>query len=174
VGRDRWSAAGLALLALAYLLAARGYPLDTLATPGPGIVPAIAGVALLGVAIWLFAVSGRVGATRPVGARPASPVIVAGFASPAQSAGGLPQTGVAPTCPSESARLRSPLILAVALVLYVAVLPRLGFIVSSVALVVLAARLMGAPGWWRPVALALGVAALGYWLFARWLGVPLP
>jgi membrane protein implicated in regulation of membrane protease activity len=77
---------------------------------------------------------------------------------------------VAPTRPS----YWSPVVLAIALVLYAALLPRLGFIVSSVALVVLAAQLMGAPGWWRPLALALGVAALAYWLFARWLGVPLP
>lgn len=150
MGRDRWSAVGLALLALAYLLAARRYPLDTLATPGPGIVPVIAGVALLAIAVWLF--------------------IVAGSARPAQAEGGLPEPGVAPTRPF----YLSPFVLAGALVLYVAVLPRLGFIVSSFALVVLASRLMGAPGWWRPVALALGVAAASHWLFARWLGVPLP
>ena len=52
MGRDRWSAVGLALLALGYLLAARRYPLDTLATPGPGIFPSIAGVGLLAVALW--------------------------------------------------------------------------------------------------------------------------
>jgi len=192
VRRDRWSAVGLALLALAYLLAARRYPLDTLATPGPGIVPVIAGMALLAVAVWLFVSSGRVGATRasirpPTAqagladpattdqAGPADPATTdrAGLADPATK-NGLKQTAGAPTRPSEPARPRSPVVLSIALVLYVAVLPRLGFMVSSVALVVLAARLMGAPGWWRPLALALGVAALAYWLFARWLGVPLP
>jgi putative tricarboxylic transport membrane protein len=166
VGRDRWSAVGLALLALAYLLAARRYPLDTLATPGPGIVPVIAGVALVAVAVWLFVSSGRNGATR-ISNRP--PAAQAGLADPATK-GGLNETPGAPTRPS----YWSPVVLAVALVLYAALLPRLGFVVSSVALVVLAARLMGAPGRWRPLALALGVAALAYWLFARWLGVPLP
>jgi len=140
VGRDRWSAAGLALLAIVYLVIARRYPLDTLATPGPGVVPLLAGAALLVTAISMLIVA-RTARPRPI---ESSPV------------------------------LRSPLVLAAALVLYTAVLPRLGFIASSFALVVLASRLMGARGWWRPVALALGVAAAARLLFARWLGVPLP
>jgi Tripartite tricarboxylate transporter TctB family len=140
VGRDRWSAAGLALLAIMYLLVGRRYPLDTLATPGPGVIPLVAGLALLATAIWLF--------------------IVARTARPARDVGGLLPT--------------SPFVLAAALVLYTALLTRLGFIASSFALVVLASRLMGARGWWRPVVLALGVAAAAHLLFARWLGVPLP
>ena len=161
MGRERWSAVGLALLALGYLLAARRYPLDTLATPGPGVVPLLAGVALLAVAIWLCVTSGRVGATR-ISNRP--PTARAGLADPATTI----RAGLADPATTK------PAMLAVALVLYAALLPRLGFIVSSFALIVLAARLMGARGWWRPAALALGVAGAGYWLFARWLGVPLP
>jgi hypothetical protein len=170
VSRDRWSAAALALLALAYLLAARRYPLDTLATPGPGIVPLVAGVALLGVAISLFVKTGRVGAPAVSFGPPTSR---AGLADPATTH----ETGVAPirpTDPTPQRVRRSPIVLAVALVLYAALLPRLGFIASSFALVVIASRLMGASGWWRPAALAAGVAAIGYLLFARWLGVPLP
>jgi Tripartite tricarboxylate transporter TctB family len=155
VSRDGWSAAGLALLAIVYLVIARRYPLDTLATPGPGVMPLIAGVALLATAISMF--------------------IVARTARQARDVGGLSETGAAPTHPIESSPVRrSPLVLGAALVLYTAVLPRLGFIASSFALVVLASRLMGARGWWRPVALALGVAAAAHLLFARWLGVPLP
>ena len=163
MGRDRWSAVGLALLAIGYLLAGRRYPLDTLATPGPGVVPVVAGLALLGAAIWLF--------------------VVAGSARPARSVGGLIETGVAPERPIEPPETGeapsspinpSVLVLAAALVLYAAVLPRLGFLAASVALVVVASRLMGAAGWWRPVALAIGVTGVGYLLFARWLGVPLP
>ena len=67
MSRDRWSALGLALLAIGYLLAGRRYALDTLATPGPGIVPVVAGLALLGVAIWLFVVAGSVSPARSVG-----------------------------------------------------------------------------------------------------------
>ena len=133
MGRDRWSAIGLALLAIGYLLAGRRYALDTLATPGPGVVPVVAGLALLGVAIWLF--------------------VVAGSARPARSVGGLPETGVAPRHPVA----RPAIVLAAALVLYAA-----------------ASRLMGADGWWRPAALAVGVTAASYLVFVRWLGVPLP
>jgi len=166
VGRDRWSAAGLALLAIGYLFAARRYPLDTLTTPGPGIAPLGSGLALLALAVWLF--------------------IVAGSARPAHAAGGLPEIRVAPTCPTESAPQRlaestprrpiqwSALIMAGALVLYAGLLPRLGFVGSSVALVVVSSRLMGLEGWWRPAVLALGVTGVAYLLFARWLGVPLP
>ncbi len=57
--RDQWSAAGLAVLALGYLLAGRQYPLDTLATPGPGIFPLAVGLALLALAIWQLLAGGR-------------------------------------------------------------------------------------------------------------------
>ena len=157
MGRDRWSAAGLALLAIGYLLAARRYPLDTLATPGPGVVPLGSGLALLALAVWLF--------------------VVAEAARPARAEGGLFKARAAGTRPTEPAPSRarwSPVVLAVALVLYAALLPRLGFVVASFALVVVASRLMGAPGWWRPALLALSVTGVGYLLFARWLGVPLP
>ena len=172
MGRERWSAVGLALLALGYLLAARRYPLDTLATPGPGVVPLLAGVALLAVAIWLCVTSARTGATR-VSGRP--PSARAGLADPATTIrAGLADPATTIRAGLADPATTKPAMLAVALVLYAALLPRLGFIVSSFALIVLAARLMGARGWWRPAALALGVAGAGYWLFARWLGVPLP
>jgi hypothetical protein len=172
VGRDRWSAAALALVAIAYLFAARRYPLDTLATPGPGVMPLAAGLAVLAAAIWLFVMTGRVGATRS-STRP--PAAQAGLADPATT-GGLPEARVAPTrpIPRLDAVSRAPLLLAGALVLYAALLPRVGFSVSSFALVVIAARLMGLPGWWRPVVLALGLIAASHVVFVRWLGVALP
>lgn len=57
--RDRWSAAGLAVLALAYCSANRQYPLDTLAAPGPGVFPLVVGLALLVVAGWQIIAPGR-------------------------------------------------------------------------------------------------------------------
>jgi putative tricarboxylic transport membrane protein len=141
--RDRWSAAGLGLLAAGYLLAARDYPLDTLAAPGPGVFPVAAGILLAGLAFWQFVVAGR--------HAPATP----------------PPAAV-------GARRSAALALAALLVAYAAALPRLGFGITSFALVVAAARLMGLPGWWRPGLLALGVTAVSRLLFVHWLGVPLP
>jgi hypothetical protein len=140
--RDRWSALGLAVLALGYLVAGRGYPLDTLAAPGPGVFPLAAGLALLALAGWQLATAGRT-------------------------------VGRAVADPAEVTR-RQPLVMAAGLVLYAAALPVIGFLSASFALVVVAARLMGLPGWWRPVALALGVVAVSRVVFVTWLGVPLP
>ena len=138
--RDHWSALGLAILALGYLLAGRRYPLDSLATPGPGIFPLAAGLALLALAIWQLVAAGR--------------------SAPAPAGGG--------------AVPRAPLIMSAALVLYAAALPVLGFLLTSFALVIVAARLMGLDDWWRTAALALGVTAASRLLFGTWLGVPLP
>jgi len=144
VSRDRGSAVGLALLAIAYLLANRRYPLDTLAVPGPGLFPLIAGLALLALAGWQFTI-----------VRPAAP------------GGDARERG-------ESATIRGPLVLALVLVVYAALLPRLGFVPVSLALVFVASRLMGRAGWWRPAALAIGVTIASYVVFVTWLGVPLP
>ena len=50
----------------------------------------------------------------------------------------------------------------------------LGFLTASFALVLVASRLLGAPDWLRPAALALGVTLAAYVIFVAWLGVPLP
>ena len=75
--RDQWSAVGLAVLALGYLLAGRRYPLDTLATPGPGIFPLAAGLALLGLAVGQL-LAARRAAPDPAGggAAPRAPLVM--------------------------------------------------------------------------------------------------
>jgi putative tricarboxylic transport membrane protein len=143
---DRWSAAGLAVLALAYLAVNRGHPLDTLAAPGPGVFPLLAGVALLLVAIWQL--------VGPAG--PAPPPAEASPARPARRRHGIPLAMIG------------------VLVAYTASLGALGFLAASAALVVVTARLMGARGWWQPTVLALAVVAAIHLVFAVWLGVRLP
>jgi Tripartite tricarboxylate transporter TctB family len=149
--RDRWSAVGLAAIALSYLLAGRGYALDTFATPGPGVFPLAGGLALLAVAVWQFATAGSTAGSTTADPRPA--------------AGTADRPG--------AARPRTPLIMAVVLVAYAAALPVVGFLPASFVLVVVAARLLGLPGWWRPAALALGVTVASRVIFVSWLGVPL-
>jgi Tripartite tricarboxylate transporter TctB family len=151
MARDRGIALGLAALALAYLLANRRYPLDTLSAPGPGAFPLAAGLALLAVAVWIF-----------VTARPA--------ARPAPRADAEAGAGDTDTATSS----RAPRILIVVLACYAAALPVLGFIPASFALVVAAARLMGLPGLWRPLVLGAGLAVAMRLVFVSWLGVPLP
>ena len=141
--RDLVSAAGLAVLAVAYLVANRAYPLDSLATPGPGIFPLAAGILMLGAAACQ-----AVAVTR---ARPA--------AAPGQVAGG------------ETRRL---LALMAVLVGYPLAAGLIGFLTASFGVVLAASRLLGARGWARPAALALGVTAAAYVIFVAWLGVPLP
>ncbi|HEU5322494.1 MAG TPA: tripartite tricarboxylate transporter TctB family protein [Methylomirabilota bacterium] len=140
-------AAVLVAAGLVYLLLNRAYPLDTLATPGPGIFPLAGGALLVAAAAWELATAWR-------------------------------SRGRAPGPPAEAAAAppgeRAALALIGVLVVYVAVLGRLGFFAASFVLVVVASRLTGAPGWRRPLALALGVTAGSYVLFAVWLGVPLP
>jgi hypothetical protein len=143
VGRDRGSALGLAVFAVVYLLADRRYPLDTLSTPGPGLFPLLAGLALLALAGWQFAIPDR----RP---------------------------DHAPAAVREPSSARAPLAMAGVLVIYAALLPVVGFMPGSFALVVVSARLMGLRRWWAAATLALGVVLASRVVFVTWLGVPLP
>ena len=144
MSRDRRSAIGLAIFAVAYLLGDRRYPLDTLATPGPGLFPLVAGLALLALAVWQFVVA------RP---RPEQEP-----ERPAQ----------------EPASIGPPLVMVGILIVYAALFRLIGFFPTSVALVFVSSRLMGLAGWWRPAALALGITAVSHVVFVTWLGVPLP
>jgi hypothetical protein len=141
------TAAALAALALAYLYASRQYPLDTLAAPGPGVFPLVTGLALLVLAA-CQAIADVVRRRRGGEER------VTGYRSPYQR--------------------RAPVFMAVLLAAYAACVPVLGFLASSGALVVLAARLMGLSSWRQSVALAAGVTVAVYVVFVLWLGVPLP
>lgn len=140
--------AALAALALGYLYAGRQYSLDSLASPGPGVFPLTAGLALLVLAA-CQAIAEGAGRRRGATEQPAS-----GYRSPYQQ--------------------RTPLFMAVLLAAYAACVPVLGFLAASSVLVVLAAKLMGVEGWSRPVVLAVAVTIAVHLIFVAWLGVPLP
>ncbi len=140
-------AAAFAALALVYLYLGRRYTLDSLAAPGPGVFPLAAGLALL---------------------------VLAGCQAIADIAGRRRDTAPGAAAYRSPYQRRAPLVMACLLAAYAACVPVLGFLSASGALVVLAARLMGVPGWWRSALLAIGVIAAAYVVFAAWLGVPLP
>jgi putative tricarboxylic transport membrane protein len=62
----------------------------------------------------------------------------------------------------------------VALVAFAVLLPVLGYVVSSAALFVAAAMLLGAPALWRTVAYGWALAAILFLLFDRVIGLSLP
>jgi putative tricarboxylic transport membrane protein len=142
--------AGLVLCAIAglYLLAGRRYPLDSLVNPGPGVFPLAIGLLLLALA--------GMQVVRAVLRRPRATETARSGSGPPDAAMGLPAVMLA------------------ALVVYLLAMPWLGFQLSTLLLVLVAAKLMGTPGWARPAVLAAGVL-LGCWLvFSLWLRVPLP
>lgn len=144
--RDALSAAGLAVLAVVYLVANRQYALDTLATPGPGVFPLAVGLLMLGLAACQAAVAMRSGAGAAPGDR-------------------APDEG--------PARSQVPALVAV-LVAFALAAGVIGFLTTSFALVLVSSRLLGARDWARPTLLAAGVTAAAYMIFVAWLGVPLP
>ncbi len=146
--RDLLSAAALAVLAGAYLLANRGYPLDTLATPGPGIFPLAVGLLMLGLA-----------AAQAVAAVRSHP-------DSAASTHAAPEAG-------GPARGRVLGMVAL-LIAYAGVAGAIGFLTASFGVVVVSSRLLGARDWTRPVALALGVTVAAHLIFVAWLAVPFP
>ena len=62
----------------------------------------------------------------------------------------------------------------VALVAFAVLLPILGYVVTSAALFVAAAMLLGAPRFWRAVAYGWALAAIVFLVFDRLIGLSLP
>ena len=144
--RDLSSATGLGAVALVYLVANRGYPLDSMASPGPGVFPLAAGL----LALVLAAIQ----AARALwAAEPASP--------------SRDEHGAVPAS-------RAPYGMIALLALGTAAIGVLGFLPASFVLALGASRMLGARGWIAPVALAAGVTVATWAIFVVWLGVPLP
>lgn len=146
----------LVLVAGGYLLYNTRHALDTLANPGPGVFPLAVGLLLASVATWQVAhAGGRL------------------MAAPREPQDRL-VTGESKGSPQSTTTGRVPLCLVAILVLYLIVLSWIGFLSSTFILVIIASRLMGSPGWGRPIALAVGIVLGCYFLFSVWLKVPLP
>ena len=153
--KDSLSGAVLLLMGAGYLWYDLRYPLDTLDNPGPGIFPLAAGLLLVSLAALQLVRCGRALLARP-GATPGDP-------------------RACPGSPPDQARAeRAPWLMVGILVLYLMVVNWMGFQASTFILVVLCSKLMGTPGWTRPIALAAGLLLACHVLFSVWLKLPLP
>ena len=70
--------------------------------------------------------------------------------------------------------LRRPIILIVAMVIYVAILEEIGFVLATVMLSAMVLRILDTKSWWVLVAASLVLSVGSYVLFDRLLGVTLP
>lgn len=153
--KDSLSSAALLLIGGGYLWYGLRYPLDTLDNPGPGIFPLAVGLLLASLAALQLAQSGRALLTRP-GATPGGPPACPG------------------STPDQAQAERAPWLMVAILVLYLVLVNWIGFPTSTFILVVLCSKLMGTPGWARPISLAAGLLLACHVLFSVWLKVPLP
>jgi hypothetical protein len=153
--RDLRGGLALAALGVAYLAYGIRYPMDTLATPGPGIFPRAAGALVAALAGWqVVRAALALKAHRSEEARPPGPA--------------------AAHDPPRDADEWKPILMVATLVVYLLVVNGLGFLVSTGIVVIACSKLMATPGWRTPVLLALGAAISCYVLFEVWLKVPLP
>ena len=122
---------------------------DTAAAIGPNVVPTVVGLLL-----------GAVGAGLLV-----------------QSRSALRRSSTSPSTaapPQESTGRLGVVILVVTLLAFAVLLPVLGYVVSSTALFVVAALLLGAPRRWTVLAYGWALSALVFLVFDRLIGLSLP
>ncbi len=154
--KDLVSSAVLLLLGGGYLGYNLRHPLDTLATPGPGIFPLAVGLLLVILsAVQLVRAGGALVLARH-SAEPGPPALARAEASQHVSSN------------------RAPLFMTGFLVVYLMTVSWIGFLASTFVLVITCSKLMGSQGWARPMALAVGIVLFCYFLFIVWLKVPLP
>jgi hypothetical protein len=153
--RDLRASLALVAVGVAYLAYAARYPMDTLATPGPGIFPRAVGALVAALAAW-----------QAVRAALAQTARRSGEAHP-------PGSETADGAPPDADEWK-PMLMVAIIVVYLLVVSGLGFLVSTGILVVACSKLMATPGWRSPVLLALGAALSCYVIFEVWLKVPLP
>lgn len=144
----------LILFGIVFLGVNTRYAFGTLADPGSGVFPLVAGLSLVALACWeLFQ------ATRPLKGE-ARKVTGPATAGEGKGAGKAAETKV--------------FLLIFVIALYIAGVQRVGFLTSTFVLVLTTSRLSGARDWSRPVLLGLGILLFCYLLFEVWLKLALP
>ena len=74
----------------------------------------------------------------------------------------------------DAASARRVVVMFMALALYVALMPVLGFLLATFALAFVLVRMLGTYSWRRTVLATVGIAVGSHLVFQRWLGMPLP
>ncbi len=146
----------LILFGTVFLIYTTRYPIDDWESPGPAVFPLILGGVLVLLAAWQM-----VQALWALG-------------SWKREAAGTPKTASVKSFLLENRGEAKVLHLTVMLVLYILMMKWIGFFTSTFLLVILASRLMGTPGWARPIGLSLGVCLPCYYLFEAWLKLSFP
>ena len=131
-----------------YMAYGMQYPVDTWNNPGPSVFPLLVGGVFLILALSRLVQSLRRGRRE--------------------------EWEETPQPTKKPFAVSPPFVLVGCFIVYVLFIQWVGFLVSTCALVMLSSRLMGAQGWSRPIALAIGVDVFCYWVFEGWLKLSLP
>lgn len=154
--KDIASSLVLILFSATFLIYTTRYPLDSWENPGPAVFPLILGGILLILAIWQ---------------------LIRAFLAPmAPDRGGEKGSKVKAVMAflHENQGEAKVLILTSLLILYILMMQRIGFFVSTFLLVILSSRLMEAKDWSRPIVLSVGVSLFCYFLFEVWIKLSFP
>jgi putative tricarboxylic transport membrane protein len=130
-----------------YFLAATQYPVGEMTSPGPGLMPRILGVVLIGLSVYLFV-----------------------RALLASKPGERKQPEEADCRPENN----TPLWVILVMVLYTATLNFFGFSLATFPVIFTMGKIMGLEGWKTPLLLTVCVVAGAMLVFGFMLDVPLP
>ena len=141
----------IGLVAVLYLFDGRELSMGSVGMPGEGFVPRVMGIFLLACCVALF--------SREVFFR--------------HSASDAEKSGQAEGDADEE-NTKRPLYLMVALLVYAGVLPFLGFILSTFALMLVSFRIFEFRNWGWSVVMAAAATAVTHFVFEKWLQILFP
>lgn len=148
---DFFSGIVLAAFSVGYIIYAFHYPWGSLANPGPGFLPSILGIVLLILSLNLVL-------RRPEG----------------REQGNSEEAAAQVEGTSGWKRELKPLLTVLAVIVYIFLLPWIGYLMDSVFLMLSGIKIAGERSWLKPLVVTLGVSIFTYLLFVAWLEVPLP
>jgi putative tricarboxylic transport membrane protein len=153
LSKNGLGALGIAAATLFYLAEARTLPFGSIRNPDLGFMPILAGLTLLLLCLLLVAKE----VLRPDRPKAEEVDLFEG------KEGG-----------TESAGLKKPILLSVAVFFYPLGFIHMGFIVSTILLVTISLRVLEYRGWLGSLVLAIGISLVSFFLFSYLLDVQLP